>query len=215
MTSTNAALHQFHSPPQPIPNPSHPKQYRAIGIIKGKYQPFEPVLTKGKLISLSGQNIDAVLLGKAISVVKNHVDLSQNQGWIVYPHTAFEQNNSLHLQIVGVWQPNSFNQVQITFPDDFFSIRGEVVYSSRREEIVIVKIYVHQFVKSKHSSFFKLQLKGKIPDHTIKHFYDFAVFLQEDQLVIKQYVDLGLVAVRYSQFRTKRTKNNRHNFVNS
>ena len=197
MTPTNTALNQSNSQPHPIPNPRHPKQYRAIGIIRGKYQPLEKVLTKGTIISSSGQNIDAVLLGKAISVVKNHVNL----------------NHSLHAQIVGVWQPNSSNHDQVTFPDDYFSIRGEVIYSSRREEKVIVKIYANNSLNRNRPSFFKLQLKGKIPDHTIKHFYDFAVILKGDQLVIKQYIDLGLIAVRYSRFKTIRNEENVKNII--
>lgn len=213
MTPTNTALNQSNSQPHPIPNPRTPKQYRAIGIIRGKYQPWEKVLTKGTIISSSGQNIDAVLLGKAITVVKNHVNLNQNQYWIVYPHTAFDQNNSLHAQIVGVWQPNSSNDDQVTFPDDYFSIRGEVIYSSRREEKVIVKIYANNSLNRNRPSFFKLQLQGKIPDHTIKHFYDFAVILKGDQLVIKQYIDLGLIAVRYSRFKTIKNKDPVKNII--
>ncbi len=211
MTLINTPSNHFNSPTSAIPSPSHPKQYRAIGVIRGRYKPLEQVLTKGTLLSLSGQNIDAVLLAKTISVVKNHVNLNQNQYWIVYPHTCFEQNNSLHAQIVGVWQPNSYDENQIIFADDFFSIRGEVVYCSRKEETVIVKIYGNKSVDKNQSSFFKLQLKGKIPDNTVKHFYDFNVVLKGSDLIIQQYIDLGFIAVRYNYSKTKKMPNNLRN----
>lgn len=87
----------------PIPPPSDPRQYRAIGLIRGCYQPSEDSLTRGTLVAVDGTPIDAVLLGRAIGVVKNHLDLSAPHLWVVYPRTR--QEGDLHVQIVGVWEP--------------------------------------------------------------------------------------------------------------
>ncbi|MBD2578629.1 hypothetical protein [Oscillatoria sp. FACHB-1406] len=87
----------------PIPPPSDPRQYRAIGLVRGCYQPSEESLTRGTLNAVDGTPIDAVLLGRAIGVVKNHLDLSAPHLWVVYPRTR--QEGDLHVQIVGVWEP--------------------------------------------------------------------------------------------------------------
>jgi hypothetical protein len=213
---TNIILNQNSSPYSPIPVPSYPKQYRAIGVIRGKYQPSANAMTKGFITTLSETNIEAVLLGKTISAVKNHVNFNQNHHWIVYPHSTFQEENPLHLQIAGIWQPNSQDDSnQLTFAEDYFSIRGEVIYSSKQEEKVIVKIYFNDSIEDNQGNFFKLQLNGKIPDHTIKHFYNFNVILEKDQLVIKQYTDLGLIAIRYSDTSSGRKRDFRKKYDNT
>ncbi|MEL6930227.1 MAG: hypothetical protein AAFO95_16550, partial [Cyanobacteria bacterium J06600_6] len=62
---------------QPIPPPSHPRQYRAIGLIQAKYQQSAEQMTQGTLITTDGAEIEAVLLGRIISLIKNHLDLAQ------------------------------------------------------------------------------------------------------------------------------------------
>jgi hypothetical protein len=39
-----------------------------------------------------------------MSLVKNHLDLEKDHLWVVYPRTR-QENDNLHLQIVGVWEP--------------------------------------------------------------------------------------------------------------
>ncbi len=200
---------QISTSSSPIPIPSHPKQYRAIGIVRGKYQPSVSAFTQGELISLTGEKFDTVLLGKTISAVKNHVDFSKNYHWIVYPHSTFQVNQPLHLQVTGIWQPQSEkedNQPQ-NLTEDYFSIRGEVIFSSQQEEKVIVKIYLNNSIEGNKGKFFKLQLKGKIPNYTLKHFYDFDVILEQQQLMIKKYTDLGFIAIRYSGYSSFKKKN--------
>ena len=84
----------------PIPPPSDPKQYRAIGLIQGRYQFSEEQLTQGTVWTPDGTAIDAVLLGRVLSLVKNHLDLSENHLWVVYPRTR-QKDDHLHVQIVG------------------------------------------------------------------------------------------------------------------
>ena len=85
----------------PIPTPSHPKQYRAIGIIQGKYTPLEGKLTKGVMETRDGQKCDSVILSRAIGSIKNYVDVNVSQNWIVYPH-KIRNSDQLYLQIVGI-----------------------------------------------------------------------------------------------------------------
>src|SRR4028118_1194932 len=146
---------------QPIPPPSEPMQYRAIGLIRGQYMPSAEQLTRGTLLAADGTLIDAVLLGRVMSLVKNHLNLDQAHLWVVYPRSRQEDGN-LHVQIVGVWEPEKLNQTTSSEPpnseevlenseveaspdesdadaspvlqDGYFSIRGEVIYYSQEEE---------------------------------------------------------------------------------
>jgi hypothetical protein len=90
---------------QPIPPPSEPMQYRAIGLVRSRYVPSAEQFTKGVLLTSEGIEIDAVLLGRIMSLVRNHLDLSQEHLWVVYPRTQ-QQEGTLHLQVVGVWEPD-------------------------------------------------------------------------------------------------------------
>ncbi len=90
--------------PHPIPLPSEPKQYRAIGLVAGRYEPSEEQFTRGNLITPEGTAIDAVLLGKVMSLVKNHLSDQEDHLWVVYPRTR-QKEKTLHVQIMGVWEP--------------------------------------------------------------------------------------------------------------
>jgi hypothetical protein len=91
---------------QPIPPPSEPLQYRAIGLVRGRYSPSSEQFTQGTLITSDGVELNAVLLGRIMSLVKNHLDLEKQHLWVVYPRTR-QENDSLHIQIVGVWEPEN------------------------------------------------------------------------------------------------------------
>jgi len=91
---------------QPIPPPSEPTQYRAIGLIRGCYHASDEQFTQGTLITKDGVELNAVLLGRIMSLVKNHLDLETEHLWVVYPRTR-QENDALHLQIVGVWEPEN------------------------------------------------------------------------------------------------------------
>ncbi|MHC5599848.1 MAG: hypothetical protein ACYTXC_28615, partial [Nostoc sp.] len=53
-----------------------------------------------------GVELNAVLLGRIMSLVKNHLDLEKEHLWVVYPRTR-QENDTLHIQIVGVWEPEN------------------------------------------------------------------------------------------------------------
>ena len=185
----------------PIPSPSHPKQYRAIGLIYGKYQPSPEKLTRGVILTEEGPIIDAVLLGRIIAFIKNHLDLNKEHLWVVYPHLK-QENNQFHAQIVGVWQAENSNQnseeslnLKEEFPlkHGYFSVRGEVIFYSKEEAKVIVRIIQSPRKKSTQANFLKLQLTGILPHNSLGHFFDFDVFLKDNNLVIEKAHDLGLL----------------------
>jgi hypothetical protein len=103
--SKAAALRQ-----QPIPPASEPMQYRAIGLIRGRYVASEEQFTRGEIVTDDGVQIGAVLLGRVMSLVKKHLDLEQSHLWVVYPRTREKGDGNLHVQIVGVWEPENLNR---------------------------------------------------------------------------------------------------------
>ncbi|MEM8504578.1 MAG: hypothetical protein AAF716_15655 [Cyanobacteria bacterium P01_D01_bin.1] len=76
--------------PGPISPPSEPRQYRAIGLLKGRYVPSEDQLNRGDILAEDGTLIDAVLLGRVTSLLKKHIDLGTEHLWVVYPRTLYK-----------------------------------------------------------------------------------------------------------------------------
>jgi hypothetical protein len=102
---------------QPIPPASEPMQYRAIGLVRGKYTPSEEQFTRGSILTDDEVVIDAVLLGRVMSLVKKHINLEESHLWVVYPRTR-ERDLELHMQIVGVWEPDKLNRPAGLHGDD-------------------------------------------------------------------------------------------------
>lgn len=188
----------------PIPPPNHPKQYRAIGLIAGRFQPSEEKITQGLLLTAEGTAIDTVLLGRMISIVKNHLDLTKPHLWVVYPRTR-QEDDQLHVQIVGVWEPETLQKSEfppeepadtaaqpIPVPESgYFSIRGEVVFYSLEKEVIIIKIRQSPKQEGERPRFFKLKLQGTLSEKPLRHFWDLQVQLQDSTLVIQEGTDLG------------------------
>jgi hypothetical protein len=93
----------------PIPPASEPKQYRAVGLVRGRYASSEDQFTRGTLTASDGTAIDAVLLGRVMSLVKNHINLEEEHLWVVYPRTR-QQDGNLHAQIMGIWEPQTLKK---------------------------------------------------------------------------------------------------------
>lgn len=191
---------------QPIPPPSHPRQYRAIGLIRAKYQQSTEQMTQGTLVTNDGAEIEAVLLGRIISLIKNHLDLEQEHLWVVYPRTKMKDDR-LHVQIVGVWEPETLNQDEEVAEDPgetaehgYFSIRGEAIFYSTEEKTVIVKIKQFPRKEGEKPKFFKLKLKGILGDKPLKRFWDIKVRLEREDLVIEEATDLGFAQKRKPRF---------------
>ena len=198
---------------QPIPPPSHPRQYRAIGLIQAKYERSEEQLTQGYLITADGTKIEAVVLGRVISLVKNHLDMDKQHLWVVYPRTKTE-NDGLHVQIVGVWEPETLSKDDesgqtetIPVEAGYFSIRGEVIFFNAAEKSIVVKIKQFPRKEGDKPKFFKLKLRGVLGERPLKRFYDLNVHLEGENLVVQDGTDLGF-AQKKPRFKTKSKKPN-------
>lgn len=185
---------------QPIPPPSEPMQYRAIGLVRGLYSATSAEqFTQGTLLTADNTHIDAVLLGRIISLLKNHLDLAQEHLWVVYPRTG-QKEDSLHLQIVGVWEPEKLAKLTATeqavtssepetttsqeVVDGYFSVRGEIVYQSVAEGHFIVKIRQTPRSEADKPKYFKLKIQGDLAAKAVGQFWDLQVQRQAEDLVL-------------------------------
>jgi hypothetical protein len=193
----------------PIPPPSEPMQYRAIGLVRGRYIPSNEQFTQGVMLTADDTKLDAVLLGRIMSLVKNHLNLEEEHLWVVYPRTR-QENDRLHLQIVGVWEPeklakntttlpplsspSSSQQSQASaeqflpsteIPDGGFSVRGEIVYQSHDAGNIVVKIKQSPRKPNDKPKYFKLKLKGTLDAKAVGKFWDLQVKRDGESLVIE------------------------------
>ena len=159
----------------PIPKVTDPLQYRAIGIVNGKFTPHDSEqLNRGFLIDDKGEKIETVVLGKALSLLKKHIDLKKSYYWIVYPKNKNTQN--LHLQVAGIWDPYTLNDFpndssktnfsklleELELEDNYFSVRGELVFVNTQKKEIVIKIRSDSKLKNLKNKNFKLVIKGEL-----------------------------------------------------
>ena len=206
----------------PIPLVTDPLQYRAIGMVRGIYKPQDnDNFTRGALIDSKGNEIDSVLLGRVITLIRNHVSLEKPHLWVVYPRCRNNQN--LHLQITGIWEPSTLkkdlmekeilNEALISTVDsdnlsegdDYFSIRGELVFTKPEDKEVVIKIRQKPRNRQKKALPFKVNLKGEVPINFLKHFISLNVRRIDYQLLIEDFQIIG--PITQQQIKNKSRKN--------
>ena len=165
----------------PIQKVTENLQNRAIGIIYGSYKPSNSEsLNKGILKDQNNLPLDTVVLGKTLPLIKKYIDFNKKYFFIVYPRN--KNSDSLHLQIAGIWDPNSLNKEQKDYTqntheilknfdlkDNYFSIRGKLIFVKIPEKEVIIKITPSNLVNKKIKAF-KLILKAELPLNLINSF---------------------------------------------
>jgi len=159
----------------PIPKVTNQLQHRAIGIINGKFSPLSnEQLNRGFLIDNKDEKIETVVLGKALSLLKKHIDLKKNYYWIVYPKNKNTEN--LHLQVAGIWDPYQLNDFpnnssktnfskllkELDLKDNYFSVRGELVFINTQKKEIVIKICPATKSKNLKNKNFKLVIKGEL-----------------------------------------------------
>jgi len=183
----------------PIPKVTNQLQYRAIGIINGKFIPQDTQqLNRGFLNDNKGEKIETVVLGKALSLLKKHIDLKKSYYWIVYPKNKSTQN--LHLQVVGIWDPYQLNHFpndssktnfsklleELELIDNYFSVRGELVFVNAKKKEFVIKIYSSSKQKIKNKNF-KLVIKGELSLELLNSFISLDVIRDGNSLKLLKY----------------------------
>ena len=166
----------------PIREVTNKLQYRAIGIVKGIYKPNnKEQLNRGTITDKDGKIIDTVILGKALSLIKKYINLEKNYFWVVYPRN--KNTDNLHLQIAGIWDPYQLNQVdnnlekdpnelleELNLSNNYFSIRGELVYVNTQKKEVVIKICSSPTSKRLKDPTFKIIVEGEISLQFLNNF---------------------------------------------
>jgi len=213
-----------HHPISPV---TEPMQYRAIGVVRGTYVPNDPEqLTRGTIQTEDGTAIEAVVLGRVLTLMRRHLDLSKPHLWVAYPR--YREADQLHLQLVGVWEPSTLAATAIaTEPaaapaedasgesspsaepaamdlagddlpegDGYFSVRGELIYTRPEDGDLVVKIRQQPRADGSRPTPFKLQLKGAMPPEHLRHFVALDLRRQGQELHLEQHEVIGPVPQR-------------------
>ena len=184
----------------PIQKVTNKLQYRAIGIVNGIYNPHDKEqLNRGKLIDNQGKEIETVVLGKALPLIKKYINLKNSYFWIVYPKNKNTQ--SLHLQIAGIWDPCKLNDIsnenlkkntlelleELNLTDNYFSIRGELVYVNSQKKEFVIKICSSPKTKKLKNNNFKLVIGGEISIELLNNFVSLDVMRDGNTLRMFKY----------------------------
>ena len=160
----------------PISPVTEPMQYRAIGVVRGQYVPTDAEHpTRGLIHTADGEEIEAVVLGRLLTLMRRHLDAGAPHLWVVYPR--IREENRLHLQMVGVWEPTTLDpeageEATDTLPegDDYFSVRGELIYTRPESGELVIKVRQQPRADGSRPVPFKLSVRGEIPLEHLRHF---------------------------------------------
>jgi hypothetical protein len=190
----------------PISPVTEPLQYRAIGVVRGTYRPeSDDQLTRGVLIDSDGNELEAVVLGRMLTLMRRHLDMSMPHLWVVYPRCR--ESDQLHLQIAGIWEPSTLATAeasdaesvdaeaseaqasldQLPEGDDFFSIRGELIFTKPEANELVVKVRQLPRADGFRPLPFKVQLTGELPLEHLRHFVSLDVRRQGQLLSVEAF----------------------------
>ena len=184
----------------PIPKVTNQLQHRAIGIVNGKFTPLSSgQLNRGFLIDDKDEKIETVVLGKALSLLKKHIDLKKSYYWIVYPKNKNTQN--LHLQVAGIWDPYQLNDFpndssktnfsklleELDIKDNYFSVRGELVFVNTQKKEIVIKICLTSKLKNLKNKNFKLVIKGELSLELLHSFVSLDINREGNSLQLIKY----------------------------
>lgn len=184
----------------PIQEVTNKLQYRAIGIVKGVYKPYnKDQLNRGTLTYKKERVVETVLLGKALSLIKKYINLEKNYFWIVYPRN--KNTNNLHLQVAGVWDPYHLNKIdknitekdpdklleELNLNNNYFSIRGDLVYVNAQKKELVIKICSSSHSKKFKNATFKIVIQGEISLQFLNNFLSLDVIRDGNTLRMIKY----------------------------
>ena len=184
----------------PIPKVSNKLQYRAIGIVNGKFIPHSSEqINRGFITDNKGEKIETVVLGKALSLLKKYIDLEKSYFWVVYPKNKNSQN--LHLQVAGIWDPYQFNDFpndsskanftklleELDLKDNYFSVRGELVFVNIKKKEIVIKICSALKPQNSKNKNFKLVVKGELSLELLNNFLSLDVIRDGNSLQLLKY----------------------------
>ncbi|KKZ10379.1 MAG: hypothetical protein TH68_10950 [Candidatus Synechococcus spongiarum 142] len=191
---------------QPISPVTDPLQFRAIGLVRGTYRPESPdCFTSGMIHAMDDTQLEAVLLGRVIHLLRRYVDLDQPHLWVCYPRNRDKDKSKLHLQVMGIWEPSLLDRADETLqndgpvpkaigpetpepPDGYFSVRGELMFTDPEAQQLLVKIRQQPRANAtKRARSFKLMLHGVVPPRALRHFLNLDLQRHGQSLHVEHY----------------------------
>jgi len=127
--------------------------------------------------------------------MRRHLDMEKPHLWVVYPRCR--EAGQLHLQIAGIWEPSTLSPLELdtdssdasmdALPegDDYFSIRGELIYTKPEASEVVIKVRQQPRADGFRPLPFKLQLSGEIELAHLRHFVSLDVRRQGQNLQVE------------------------------
>jgi hypothetical protein len=157
------------------------------------------------LIDSDGNELEAVVLGRMLTLMRRHLDMTTPHLWVVYPRCR--ESDHLHLQIAGIWEPSTLATVetsdseavdveaseaqgssdQLPEGDDFFSIRGELIFTKPEANELVVKVRQLPRADGFRPLPFKVQLTGDLPLEHLRHFVSLDVRRQGQLLSVEAF----------------------------
>jgi hypothetical protein len=131
------------------------------------------------------------------------------------------------LQITGVWEPStlkkdlvesdglnedSVSQIDsdsLLEGDDYFSIRGELIFTKPEEKEVVIKIRQKPRNQQKKALPFKLNLKGEVPINYLKQFISLDVRRVDYQLLVENFQIIGPLSQHQINNKSKKILKNK------
>ena len=192
----------------PIPPVTEPFQFRAIGLVRGIYRPSNSEqFTRGCLVDPDGLELEAVVLGRVMTLMRRHLEIDKPHLWVVYPRCR--ELGHLHLQVSGIWEPSTLERsLQENAPtekilndslpegDDYFSIRGELIFTKPAHAELVIKVRQQNKFDGSRRLPFKLQLRGEIPLKLLRQFVSLEVRRKGQDLFLESYELIGSMPMR-------------------
>jgi len=131
--------------------------------------------------------------------LKYVIDLNKNYYWVVYPKNKNTQN--LHLQVAGIWDPVQLNDLpknsskinfsklleELDLKDNYFSVRGELVFVNKSKKEIVIKICSTSKLKNLKNKNFKLVIKGELSLELLNNFVSLDVNRDGNSLKLLNY----------------------------
>ena len=127
----------------------------------------------------NGVEIEAVVLGRVLNLMKRYLSMDKPHLWVVYPRSRDAVN--LHLQIAGIWEPSTLDNSkseesknilskasldqdldEISEGDDYFSIRGELIYTRPESNELVIKIRPQEVLQRQEVDVVVLKICGAL-----------------------------------------------------
>ena len=107
----------------------------------------------------------------------------------------------MHLQIAGIWDPFQFNDFpndssktnfsellkELELRDNYFSIRGRLVFVNTKNKEIVIKICPASKFKNLKNKNFKVVIKGELSIENINSFVSLDVDREGNSLKLVQY----------------------------